>query len=355
MMLSVAGMSLILLHSAAAFCGSFVMLHGAMQQVQDVCRLNTNFHGLRAKPVRAAALVMNVPVRAAALVMNAAGVPRSGEDSIGLELMDRLVKALSEVKTMLMGMPESERISRKRTKFGDMAANAASSSSLACSIYFSAIKNSNQYCDRRLRRKHIGFGVAEVAHSREKQKASKNHHVQRAGDVLTALRAYAPRQHESSATVVASSVHDAVSVTLHSMGIHNRVDSTKHEGHTYMDVVIEMADAHHDNFHGVVLQMVGDQTERKSYLVLKAQALVQEGWVVLQVKMSRWDKRSEAQRLEYLACKLATCGFWSRHHALPHHDARNKLTSTQVKQACSQQVQTPSAHRDESSKVKGGS
>jgi len=332
MMLSAAGMALILLHSAAAFCGSSVMLHGAVQQVQDVCRLSRNFQGPRAKQVGAAALVINVPVRAAELVMNAAGVPRSdGEDSIGLELMDRLVKALSEMKTTLMGLPESERISRKRTKFGDMAANAASSSSLACSIYFSAIKNSNQYCDRRLRRKHVGFGVAEVAHSRGKQMASKNHHVQRASDVLmsasTALRAYAPPQHESSATGVASSVHDAVSVTLRSMGIHNRVDSTKHEGHTYMDVVIGMADAHHDDFHGVVLQMVGDQSERKSYLVLKAEAMVEEGWVVLQVKMSRWDKRSEAQRLEYLACKLATCGFWSRDHALPTApDARNKLT-----------------------------
>jgi len=124
---------------------------------------------------------------------------------------------------------------------------AEQSSEMACKIYFSAIKNSNLYCDTRLRRKIGGFGVAEAAHEVKHQ--ARKHNAQRASDALmsasTALRAYAPRQHDDICEaggekdgIGPMAAHYAVSYTLSSMGIANRVDSTRHEGYTYWDVVI---------------------------------------------------------------------------------------------------------------------
>ena len=185
----------------------------------------------------------------------------------------------------------------------EMRRQAEQSSKLACSIYFESIKR-RSYLHHRLHRDRQTFGKAETA------VYSQNTQVFRLPmSALSSISAYSPARRPYQEEITVMSAEDtafSVRTALLSIAIDNRVDSTKHEGIEYMDVVMELNKGETVP-RGVVLQIT-DDTCSKGYLEYKARALRQDGWEVLQIKVSRWERRSSEQRLEYLHANMSKIG-----------------------------------------------
>ncbi|EKX49036.1 hypothetical protein GUITHDRAFT_105118 [Guillardia theta CCMP2712] len=115
------------------------------------------------------------------------------------------------------------------------------------------------------------------------------------------------------------SLHVSLAKTLDIIGVRNRIDSTRHEGKEYMDVIVEHGGIGH---HGsqqqqeqtkIVFQTAKDVSS--SYMLAKQRALQREGWVVISVQESDWRTlHCDAERVEWVAQELVRCGFWHSRH-----------------------------------------
>uniref|UniRef100_A0A7S0HQV3 RAP domain-containing protein n=1 Tax=Hanusia phi TaxID=3032 RepID=A0A7S0HQV3_9CRYP len=109
----------------------------------------------------------------------------------------------------------------------------------------------------------------------------------------------------------------SVAKTLDIIGVRNRIDSTRHEGKEYMDVIVEYGGMGHQGSQQqqtkIVFQTAKDVSS--SYMMAKQRALQREGWVVISVQESEWKKlHCDAVRVEWVAQELVRCGFWHSKH-----------------------------------------
>ena len=115
------------------------------------------------------------------------------------------------------------------------------------------------------------------------------------------------------------SLHMSLAKTLDIIGVRNRIDSTRHEGKEYMDVIVEHGGIWHHRSQQqqeqtrIVFQTAKDVSS--SYMLAKQRALQREGWVVISVQESDWRKlHCDAERVEWVAQELVRCGFWHSRH-----------------------------------------
>mmetsp|Transcript_8127 Transcript_8127/g.18738 ORF Transcript_8127/g.18738 Transcript_8127/m.18738 type:complete len:296 (-) Transcript_8127:79-966(-) len=140
-----------------------------------------------------------------------------------------------------------------------------------------------------------------------------------------ALAGFAAHDEEMKKTEVAEvpvevSWHQALSRTLSTLGLRNRMDSTMHEGTHYMDIVADRSSNPHLNWglsKGLVLQLLTQnslrgESETTQYVKLKTAAIKKGGWTALSVPWHEWSALgSDAERISYLAVKMASLGLFA--------------------------------------------
>lgn len=186
---------------------------------------------------------------------------------------------------------------------------------LACKIYFQSFKNSHQYGDQRLSRKHCDN--AEKAHMNHlrhhdhglmKNIANIMHHTPtHRGTVHSVDKA------PVAVRVAAPAVHLSVAATLATLGVQHRIDFTSHDGVRYMDVVAELRShgIEGEGVRGLIIQIL-PECHRPSYVSIKKAALREDSWAVITVKLAEWECMETMEaRSEWLTTKLVKSGFWS--------------------------------------------
>lgn len=202
---------------------------------------------------------------------------------------------------------------------------------LACKIYFQSIKDSHQYGDQRLSRKHCDN--AEKAHINLKKNHVRPHDhgfMKNIANIMhhtpTHLGSIASSHSFAKAPVAAPAaapaVHLSVAATLGMLGVQHRIDFTNHDGARYMDVVTELRShgIEGEGVRGLVIQIL-PVGHRPSYVSIKKEALREDEWAVITVKPAEWVRMVTMEaRCEWLTTKLVKSGFWSEANVVAQVD-----------------------------------